>query len=472
MSKPRKPAIWFVTLLGVVIILGAFCWGSVGAQKPWDELRVLLGERLGDLPQGLWAGLVDPPLTASCNQQINYIAYYRNDGPAVSGAVRTITLPAETEIRTIPVSGTLDGLAVVVPLGNVATGQGGSVPVSVIVRPGTPAEAQLVARVEVAAAGGTPFRYSCAPTIVQAPRLQVLISERSAVRRCSDATYTAVVSNTGTLGATQVTVMLDLPAGFLFLDAAPTLPTRRITGATTTLIWENVNLAPGARWETSLQVRVTAVEQTMPGTQVTCTAEAGVSECLLPLRATASVTSVIGFGPCPTFLPFVYSYASTCMDAYEPDDRPGQITGTQIHVMQVNISATDHFSYTHNFFKPADQDWMRFYAYPGITYTVETFDLVNEPPTATVRPRTDTVLQIYEPNDDPSSGYITGTLILESNRASQEEGVYGSSGCFTATTRGWYYVRVYQRNPLDAGCDTGYKVRVSERECAPLPRSR
>jgi hypothetical protein len=127
----------------------------------------------------------------------------------------------------------------------------------------------------------------------------------------------------------------------------------------------------------------------------------------------------------------VYSFtttAATTGDQYEPDN-------DQAHASTISTDGTVQH---HNFATTGDEDWARFTAVAGTTYTIDTLNLESQ---------CDTVVELYGPpgiidyNDD--DGSLASRVDFE---------------C-PAGKDGTYYVRVWQLNN-SYGANTGYDLRV------------
>lgn len=118
-------------------------------------------------------------------------------------------------------------------------------------------------------------------------------------------------------------------------------------------------------------------------------------------------------------------------DVYEADDGPTTAHGI----------ALDGSWQAHNVHDAGDQDWTRFQAVPGVTYTLVTT------PTGE---HADTVLFLYEPNG--------GTLI-----ASDDDGGTGLASrlVWQPAAAGVYYAMVNHWDEWAYGCTTGYDVSIS-----------
>jgi hypothetical protein len=94
----------------------------------------------------------------------------------------------------------------------------------------------------------------------------------------------------------------------------------------------------------------------------------------------------------------------------------------------------------HNFDQPGDQDWIKFSARAGETYTLSTFDLGTS---------TDTYLYLYKAD---------GSTLLASN--DDYAGSLASQVEWTAPAAGKYYALVRHWNPNAGGCGTGYSFAI------------
>lgn len=99
-------------------------------------------------------------------------------------------------------------------------------------------------------------------------------------------------------------------------------------------------------------------------------------------------------------------------------------------------------SQTHNFSSQADEDWVKFTAPAGITYTLSTSGLGLS---------ADTYIYLYGTN---------GSTLLASN--DDYGGSLASRILWSAPADGTYYLLVKQWNPATSGCGTGYTVSFSE----------
>lgn len=121
---------------------------------------------------------------------------------------------------------------------------------------------------------------------------------------------------------------------------------------------------------------------------------------------------------------------TTSADSYEADNT----TAT------ANLIALDS-PQTHNFDLAGDQDWVKFTAQSGISYTLQTSNL---------GANADTYLYLF--NTD-------GTILLSSN--DDNNGTLASRIDWQAPTSGTYYAMVKHWNPNMGGCGTSYDVAVS-----------
>ena len=118
-------------------------------------------------------------------------------------------------------------------------------------------------------------------------------------------------------------------------------------------------------------------------------------------------------------------------DAFESDNKVGNSHSIGLGQTQV-----------HNFSHPEDEDWVKFGAAAGKTYTVQTKELGIS---------ADTYLYLYDTD---------GTTLLASN---DDFGNSLSSRIeWTATKNGTYYMQARHWNPNSGGCDTQYNLLISE----------
>jgi hypothetical protein len=99
-------------------------------------------------------------------------------------------------------------------------------------------------------------------------------------------------------------------------------------------------------------------------------------------------------------------------------------------------------SQTHNFSAPGDQDWIRFEASEGVTYTIQTSNL---------GVRCDTYLYLYG---------TEGTTLLASN--DDDGGSLQSRIDWMASATGTYYLLLKHWNPNAGGCGTSYDLSLSK----------
>jgi hypothetical protein len=125
-------------------------------------------------------------------------------------------------------------------------------------------------------------------------------------------------------------------------------------------------------------------------------------------------------------------------DAYE-DDNSSQAAGWLL------LGAPQ----THNMHAPGDQDWLRFQAQQGITYTIRT---------STLGLSADTYLYLYDTD---------GSALLNSNDDSG--GSLASQIDWVAPADGTYYALVKHWNPSVYGCETFYDLSINEGRSSPLP---
>ena len=118
-------------------------------------------------------------------------------------------------------------------------------------------------------------------------------------------------------------------------------------------------------------------------------------------------------------------------DAYEGDDNAG--TASIISLAQ---------SQTHNFDSLGDQDWIKFDAQVGMTYTLRTSGLGTS---------ADTYLYLYDTD---------AATLLASN--DDYGGTLASLIEWVAPADGTYYILVQHWNPNVGGCGTRYSFTLSE----------
>lgn len=116
-------------------------------------------------------------------------------------------------------------------------------------------------------------------------------------------------------------------------------------------------------------------------------------------------------------------------DVYEGDDGAGS-------AQPIALGETQ----SHNFDKPGDQDWVRFTADEGQTYTLQTSNL---------GPASDTYLYLYDTD---------GSTLLAAN--DDYGGSLSSQIEWEAPTGGTYFAKVSHWNPNAGGCGTSYETSV------------
>jgi hypothetical protein len=118
-------------------------------------------------------------------------------------------------------------------------------------------------------------------------------------------------------------------------------------------------------------------------------------------------------------------------DAYEPDD----------NYSLANYIAVNGTKQTHDFHVPGDQDWLKFNATGGSSYTIETSDL---------GPSSDTYLYLYDTD---------GTAAI---RHDDDSGVgLASKISWYCSDSGTYYIMVKHYSPLVSGPETRYNISVN-----------
>jgi len=123
------------------------------------------------------------------------------------------------------------------------------------------------------------------------------------------------------------------------------------------------------------------------------------------------------------------------LDQYEPDDTMDQAS-------TMSIGESQH----HNFHKPGDVDWIKFYAQSGHAYIIETYNLGDN---------CNTVIYLYDSN---------GNEITYDDDSGTED--YASKIEWTCQHSGYYYVKVkHYSNKYGEGTD--YWIRVYEKQTMP-----
>ena len=193
------------------------------------------------------------------------------------------------------------------------------------------------------------------------------------------------------------------------------LPTTFLPGVTASLSASQLAVEPEGAAQVTLTLRVDNSLFTPPGPP-TYTVESKV----LVMKGDRSLLVPVIFGVSPAG------------DAYEPDNTADQAT----------LISTDGASQTHNFHVPGDEDWVRFEATVGISYTIETGNL---------GPGSDTVLYLYDTD---------GATELARNDDFGD--TLASRILWQAPANGTYFIRVHHYNPSAMGPDTVYDVWVNE----------
>ncbi|MCB9783776.1 MAG: VCBS repeat-containing protein [Candidatus Omnitrophica bacterium] len=120
-------------------------------------------------------------------------------------------------------------------------------------------------------------------------------------------------------------------------------------------------------------------------------------------------------------------------DAYEVDD-------TSVDATQLVI---DYFPHKHNFHDNGDEDWTKFYAESGVTYTIWV---------DTTSANCDPVLTVY---DGPDLGTPIGGSPIDDGIAGEEEKLF-----WTAPSSGEYFIQVVNYDPAVYGHQTDYRLSV------------
>jgi hypothetical protein len=455
MREGKRVAIVVLALLGCVVLAGSWFWTrEVRAQEPAGGIGPALRARLAGQVPGLWVGQVDPRAFVTPGETIEYLVYYGNNGEAIQGASLVNVLPIGVSLAYVDAqpqrAQQYDAVnrRLLLELGDLAADAGGLVRIVARVDALTPPEARLRNTVQSWIGDAMTDMAVSEPTIVQAPRLEASVQPLQRLKRCTELLYTVAITNTGNMGAGNLTVTVRLPDGFLYIRT-PAEEQPQIVGQS--LIWSDMRgLATDETRSIGVRVRVAQNVYTEPGRIATCSVVVTtqlVSQ--VALTGAASVSNPIEIGPCPQFFPEMHFYSGTLRDAYEQDDTPAQAS-----ILEVDGDLAEHNSH-----KPADEDWMRFYTTAGASYQVE---LQN------IGARSDALLEVYAPRIDPLSPLLTSTLVCASTYQAGEDPVAEQTCCFEADTRGWYFVRVRQRLAWANGPDTEYQVRVVEVDaCAP-----
>jgi YVTN family beta-propeller protein len=128
-----------------------------------------------------------------------------------------------------------------------------------------------------------------------------------------------------------------------------------------------------------------------------------------------------------------------CEDAYEPDDSRAEAT-----------TVVPPGTTRHNFHDEGDTDWVRFWGYEGITYTIETRNLAESG-----IQRVDTKLILY--------WWDGSNLVKLDDDDDGGDEPFASKIIWPITTTGWYYVNVgrFTGSLSLWGCDAYYDLRIS-----------
>jgi hypothetical protein len=124
---------------------------------------------------------------------------------------------------------------------------------------------------------------------------------------------------------------------------------------------------------------------------------------------------------------------ATSADAREPDNS----------YTEARTIATDGSWQSHNFHAAGDQDWLKFTATAGVTYTLVT---------ANTGGHADTMLSLYAPN---------GTTLLAFNDDDPDNWP-ASLLEWGVTSHGTYYVKIEHWDPHAYGCTAAYDVSIAE----------
>ena len=156
----------------------------------------------------------------------------------------------------------------------------------------------------------------------------------------------------------------------------------------------------------------------------------------------------------------LYTQADSGSAIIEPDDQNNISAGTEICLAAADAYEGDDTTATatpfvldvaqdHNFDKLSDQDWFRFEAQAGITYTIATFDLGGG---------ADTYLYLYDTD---------GATLLAANDDYSDS--LASFLEWRAPLAGTYYVQAQHWNPNVGGCGTRYALVLHEKQSPPQP---
>ena len=131
----------------------------------------------------------------------------------------------------------------------------------------------------------------------------------------------------------------------------------------------------------------------------------------------------------PRSIPAAGGESLTQIDPFEPDDTIDQAKKIVIYTPQV-----------HYFQVPGDVDWVKFWAWAGVEYTIETFDL---------SPINDTKLWLYDAD---------GTLLTQNDDGDNPP---ASTILWTAPARGTYFIKMAHPK-FQGGDGFSYSIRITD----------
>lgn len=286
----------------------------------------------------------DPASTVvNRGQLVTYTTTVRNDGRATATGV-LLTDPTPADASYVSGSARLDGAPVPDgpggsnpfgagwPLGDLAAGAARTVSFQVVVgavEDGTP----LIHQASVTADDDRGASDSVTQTVSASPVLDVALSSvpatGSTVTAGSDITYTAVVTNRGTLSATGVVLRQAVPDRTLYVNGSTSVDGTTVPdagGTAPTVAGLDLGtLAPGG--STTVRFRVRVVDPVFDGEEIvavaTATSQQGVSASSRTLRSVVDVTpaiSLTGGGTQDVARPGQAAYAHTVRNAGDVTD--------------------------------------------------------------------------------------------------------------------------------------------------------
>lgn len=192
-------------------------------------------------------------------------------------------------------------------------------------------------------------------------------------------------------------------------------------------LWRNTPLAPGA----SATLITTLPSLASPGARSGQASLAAISEVTATLAVHVDAMGVTLDTDTSNNLVTDIEVCQATSDAYEGDSAVAQAR-----------TIVPGQAQRHNFTSRGDQDWVKFQASAGVTYTIRTANLGRS---------ADTILELYGSD---------GTTLLQANDDTANS--LASRISWRAPATGTYYLRVRNWNPNTVGCGTSYDLELQE----------